>query len=230
MQQPKSLAELARKVINQRVASMPRLRDLTLPPSIIRYLEETYLVDHLQLIQFKKPDQCYYPIRFMWKLQKTCKATNFQMAALQSYTGEDAPFGYDNQTVISEWYTFTYKDRVYKMCLECGESYYKKMGKRKIILYGNKTIPNNHDLLVYAKNPDNWCHLCLERSLFWIDNQIHEEGINQQVELEVKLVCRSCLTFRTDTYCYKCKDGNRSSFEYHTTDYFKWIRCFHFKM
>jgi len=224
MQQPISLAELARKVINQRVASMPRLRDLTLPSSVIRYLEETYMVDHLKLVQFKNPDD--YVLREMWKCQDQYKANEIQMAILHSYTGEDAPSGF--KTAISEWYTFTYKDRLYKMCIDCGENYYKEMWKNKIIRYGNKIILNKHDLLAYAKNPDNWCHLCLTTSLFRMDQQIHENCINQQVEHVFELICTICYKPETNLWHRLKCEYEFYPYEYcHNDDYYTWLPWIH---
>jgi hypothetical protein len=47
MYQPKTLAELTRKVINKNIVSAPHLRDLPLPQRFIRDLEETFIEDHL---------------------------------------------------------------------------------------------------------------------------------------------------------------------------------------
>jgi len=142
---------------------------------------------------------CPIPLRdIIWYI-KGSYFTTFEMAALRWYPKGENLFDYPidfpigNQTVISLWITFTYKDRVYKMCFECGKKH-KKMGKHKIILYGKKIILNSHDLLVYAKYPGNWCHLCLLRSLFRIDDRIHK-AIDQQIEFELQcLVCAFCGT------------------------------------
>jgi hypothetical protein len=47
MYQPKTLAELARKVINKNIVSAPHLRDLPFPQRFIRDLEETFAEDRL---------------------------------------------------------------------------------------------------------------------------------------------------------------------------------------
>jgi len=83
MQQPKSLTELARQVINQRVPTKQQLRDLTLPSSLLRYLEDTYTVNHHQLKHYKNPDN--FILREMLKYQRR-NATSFQIFTIGDST------------------------------------------------------------------------------------------------------------------------------------------------
>ena len=47
MKQPKSLVELARIAINKSIISRPHLRELALPPRLIREAEEQFLGDRI---------------------------------------------------------------------------------------------------------------------------------------------------------------------------------------
>jgi len=60
MRQPKSLVELARKVINQNVASRYLLSDLPLPEKYIRQLYQTYGQDHVEKLLPKYKTQAEY--------------------------------------------------------------------------------------------------------------------------------------------------------------------------
>jgi len=196
MQQSKSLTELARKVINLHVPTMQQLRDLTLPPSLIRQLEETFLEHHLQKLWYgesctkrkTRHHGLYHDILngFIHYLKGPYYTIPSNLIALQEYTGEDSPDGFSERTVINTWFSVTYKNRLLKMCFACGITHYIKMGKPKIILYGKKSIHKNHDLLVCVKNLDNWCHLCFTTSLFWLDDYIHKDNINQQMEFTME--------------------------------------------
>ena len=50
--QPKSLEELASKVINERVEYSPYLNDLPIPKRLIINLEERYRQDHLKCVEY----------------------------------------------------------------------------------------------------------------------------------------------------------------------------------
>jgi hypothetical protein len=63
---------------------------------------------------------------------------------------------------------------------------YRGTGKQ-ILYYGRKNIYINPQLLKYVKNPDNWCHLCLCRSLFWLDKWDHQKNINEKIEFVVEI-------------------------------------------
>jgi len=138
-------------------------------------------VEHFNLLQIKKADDNDYVIRNLWTL-KPYKEITSQTGALQFYTAEDAPAGITERTVISEWFSYTYKNRVYKMCYICGRIHYRGLGMHTFILYGTKTVLNNEEYILFAKNPDNWCHLCFTESLFSSDLMIHKRDINQQKE------------------------------------------------
>jgi hypothetical protein len=98
----------------------------------------------------------------------------------------DIPIEYFSKTVISEWNNYTYAGRTYKVWDECAWKMYQGTGKQ-ILHYGRKNIYIRLQLLKYVKNLDNWCHLCLRRSLFWTDRWNHQENINKEKEFVAEI-------------------------------------------
>ena len=172
MYQPKSLEELARVTINKSIKAQPHLRDLALPPRLMRELEEKFAEDRLDSELLK--DRERYESLFLWFLTFDKSEVNhhqihrldpMERVCIMSYSEEEeVPFGYSTQTVISEWATYTYAGRIYRLCHACAV---KQRGpKNKIVHNGKKSVCNEQQLLAHAKNPDNWCSLCPSTQLF----------------------------------------------------------------
>jgi hypothetical protein len=98
----------------------------------------------------------------------------------------DTPFYNYYETLISEWNIYTYAGRTYKICDGCAWKMYRGTGKQ-ILHYGRKSIYIRPRLLKYVKNPDNWCHLYLRRSLFWFDMWKHQENIDEEKEFVAEI-------------------------------------------
>jgi hypothetical protein len=191
MYQRKTLAKLARKVINKNIVSVPHLRDPTPSTKIYSWSGRNVRLDFEKLLSRYTDFNDYYDTFYWVEYASTSRFTftPLELAILIKYPEEeltDAPFGHDYKTVISEWNIYTYADRTYKVCDECAWKMYRGTGKQ-ILHYGRKNIYTRPQLLKYAKNPDNWCHLCLRRSLFWLNRWNHQENINEKKEFVAEI-------------------------------------------
>jgi hypothetical protein len=107
MYQPKTLAELARKVMNKNIVSAPHLRDLPYPQRFIRDLKETFAEDRLDFEKLLSGHTDFYDYysTFGWVEYKSTSRLTFtplELAALMKYPEEegevtDALFGHDSR-------------------------------------------------------------------------------------------------------------------------------------
>jgi hypothetical protein len=124
MYQPKTLSELARKVIKKNIISVLHLRDLPFPQRFIRDLEETFVEDHLDFEELlsRLTDFNKYYYQPHWKEYLSTSyvtVTPKQLAVLMKYPKKelvDIPFYNYYETLISEWNIYTYAGRTYKIC------------------------------------------------------------------------------------------------------------------
>lgn len=168
LRQPKSLLRYCIKKINRIIPCEDAIYQLHIPNILKKQLSKYYLEDKFTCEELFPPlEPREMPI---WFDEPFLNLSNDEFLTIMNWNYGVPFFAFERNHIKYVYYT--YDDGTDKYCAECSNIYLKNIAKYKIEKWSCCEFEYGDTLIQCLQGPDSWCHNCMTRSLFWIEEWV----------------------------------------------------------